>query len=93
MHAAEDDEFGIGLRGETRQFERVAGQVGVLVNVGALVVVAEDDGALAQLGAGGADAFVAVLVGQGVERVEGDGGCLHGCSLNRAGRCRPLNYP
>jgi hypothetical protein len=48
MHAAEDDVFGVGLRGEARELQRVAGQVGVLVDVGALVVVAEDDG-LAEL--------------------------------------------
>ena len=30
-----------------------------------------------ELGAGGADALVAGLVGEGVERIEGDGRCLH----------------
>ncbi|MPN10685.1 hypothetical protein SDC9_157982 [bioreactor metagenome] len=77
MHAAEDDVFGIGLRGEARQLQRVTGQVGVLVHVGALVMVVEDDGLLAEFGAGGADALVAGLVGQGVERVERNGGSLH----------------
>jgi hypothetical protein len=48
MHAAEDDVLGVGLRGEARELQRVAGEVGVLVDVGALVVVAEDDGALAE---------------------------------------------
>jgi hypothetical protein len=70
MHAAEDDVLGVGLRGEARQLERIAGQVGVLIDVGALVVVAEDDGALAELGAGGADALVAGPRRTGVERVE-----------------------
>ena len=32
MHAAENDVFGVGLRGEAgRQLERIAGQVGVLI--------------------------------------------------------------
>ena len=46
----------------------------------ALVVVAENDGPLAELGTGDADAFMAGLVGEAVERVEGDGGGLHAVS-------------
>ena len=57
VHAAEDDVFGIGLRGQLGQLQRIAGQVGVLVNIGTLVVVAEDYGLLAQFGAGGTDAL------------------------------------
>ena len=58
VHAAEDDVFGIGLCGQSGQLERIAGQVGVLVDIGTLVVVAEDYGLLAQFGAGGTDAFL-----------------------------------
>ena len=72
VHAAEDDELGVGLRGEARELERVAGQVRVLIDVGALVVVAEDDGARAELGTRGADAFVAGFVLKPVELVEFD---------------------
>jgi hypothetical protein len=53
MHAAEDDVFGVGLRGQARELQRVAGQVGVLVDVGALVVVAEQTALLAEPFAGG----------------------------------------
>jgi hypothetical protein len=48
MHAAEHDELGVGLGGEARQLERVAGEVGVLVDVGALVVVAQQHGLVAE---------------------------------------------
>lgn len=51
----------------------------MLVNIGALVVVAEDHGLLAEFGAGNADALLAGLVGEGVIRGENEGlGCLHG---------------
>ena len=65
MHAAEHDVFGVGLGGEAGQLQGVAGEVGVLVNVGALVVVAQQHGLVAEAGAGGADALVGVGVGQG----------------------------
>ncbi len=78
MNAAEDHVFRVGLRREARQFQRVAGQVGVLVDIGALVVMAEDDGLLAQPGAGGADALMAVRVGEVVEAVEMYRGGGHG---------------
>jgi hypothetical protein len=39
----------------------------MLINIGALVVVAENDGLLAEFGAGNANAFLAVRVGQAVE--------------------------
>ena len=72
------DVFRVGLRREARQLQRVAGQVGVLVDVGALVVMAEDDGLLAEPGAGGADALLAVRVGEVVEAVEAYRGGGHG---------------
>jgi hypothetical protein len=77
MHAAEHDVLGVGLGGEAGQLEGVAGEVGVLVDVGALVVVAQQHGLVAEAGAGGADALVGVAVGEGVEAVETDGNGLH----------------
>jgi hypothetical protein len=65
------------LRGEARELERIAGDVGVGIDVGALVVVAEQDGILAELRLRGADALGGILVGEGVEAVEGNGGGLH----------------
>ena len=50
--------LGGGVLGE---LEAVAGEVGVLDDFVALVVVAEDDEALAELRAGGADATVELL--------------------------------
>ena len=60
-----------------RQLERIAGEVGVLVNVGALVVVAEDHGAIAKARTRGANALMAGVVLQLIETVKGDGGGLH----------------
>ena len=84
MHAAEHDELGVGLGGEARQlFERIAGEVGVLVNIRALVVVAQQHGLVAEAGAGGADALVGVGVGQGVEAVKLMGTACIGCPVNQ----------
>src|SRR5690606_6435776 len=41
VHAAENDVFSTGLTGQARQLERVTGQVGVLIDVSALIVVTE----------------------------------------------------
>ena len=82
VHAAEHDVFGVGLAGQARQLERVAGQVGVTIDVLALVMMAEDDRALAQLFTGGEYARLRLVIGQGVEAVETDGGDLHAMSLN-----------
>ncbi len=78
VHAAEDDELGVGLRSQPGKLQRIAGQVGMLEDVGALVVVAEDDRALAEARPCGANALLGVFVGEGVEAVEADGGGLHG---------------
>ncbi|SBT10145.1 hypothetical protein ACCAA_890024 [Candidatus Accumulibacter aalborgensis] len=78
MHAAEDNVLRFGLRGEAREFQRVTGKVGVLVNVGTLVVVAEQNGLVAKPLAGSADALMARIVLQLVEVVEADGRGLHG---------------
>ena len=44
VHAAEDDEVGLGLAGAVlREAERVADEVGELDHLVALVVMAEDD--------------------------------------------------
>ena len=72
MHPAEDDVLGLRLRGQARELERIAGDVGVGVDVGALVVVAEQDHVLAESGFGGTDAFAGVVVGEAVEAVEGE---------------------
>jgi len=77
MNAAEDDELGFGLRGEARELERISGEVGVLIDIGALVMVAQQHCALAKAGAGGTDALMRLGVGERVETVETDGGYLH----------------
>src|SRR5690606_9505086 len=77
VHAAENDVFSTGLTGQARQLERVTGQVGVLIDVSALIVVTEQHRPAAQLGPRGAYARMRVLVGEGVETVEIDGGGLH----------------
>jgi hypothetical protein len=65
VHAAEHDEVGLGVgRHALGQLVRVAGVVGELDDLVALVVVAEDDEASAERGAGGGDAGVHDLVGQ-----------------------------
>ncbi len=68
VHAAEDDELGLraggGVAGE---LERVAGDVRELDHLVALVVVAEDEDALAQRGLGLAGALDEVGVGGGGE--------------------------
>ena len=59
VHAAEDDGLGVGPgEGGVGQLEGVAHEVGVLDDLVALVEVAEDHGAVAQLLLGGADAGV-----------------------------------
>ena len=77
MHATKDDVFGVSLGGEARQLQRVTGEIGVLIHVGPLVMVAKQDGLLAELGARGANASVAVCVGELVELVKLDDGGVH----------------
>ena len=43
MHAAKDDDIGFGLRGLDRQAERIAGEIGQVLDLGNLVVVREHD--------------------------------------------------
>ena len=65
VDAAEDDEVGGVLAGgELRELQRVAGVVGELDDLVALVVVAEDDEAVAERGLGGGDADVQLGVRQ-----------------------------
>ncbi len=78
MHAAENDMAGIGPRCEARELQRVAGEVGVLINVGALIVVAEQHGLLAEARARGTDSLMTGVVVHLVELVEVDGCALHG---------------
>ncbi len=51
MHAAEDDVPGLGLGGDLGELVAVAGRVGEADNFVALVVVAEQEHLLAELGA------------------------------------------
>ena len=65
VDAAEDDVVGGVLAGGVlRELERVAGVVGELDDLVALVVVAEDDEAVAERGLGGGDADVHLGVGR-----------------------------
>ena len=68
VHATEHDELGVGtLLGEHREPERVAPGVGPAHHLVALVVVAEDEEAVAEGGLGRADALREVVgVGTGV---------------------------
>ena len=63
MNAAEDDIFGLGLRRHYRKLVAVARQIGVADNVVALVMMAENDDALAQFLAGRLDPLVHLRVG------------------------------
>ena len=65
MDAAEDDELGVvPVRGGARELQRVAGEVGELDHLVALVVMAEDDDALAERRLGGGDPRVHLVVGE-----------------------------
>jgi hypothetical protein len=67
VHAAEHDELGIELRRLAREAQRIALEVRVLVDLGALVVMAQHDQALAQDLLGRSDPGVALDVVQDVE--------------------------
>jgi hypothetical protein len=71
--------------GQFGQLQRIAGQVGVFVDVGTLVVVAEQGDALAEFCLGGADALAGFAVGQGIETVE-----TYGSDLHRGTPCNSL---
>ena len=65
VHAAEHDEVRLGpVRGGLRELERVAGDVGELDDLVALVVVAEDEDAIAQRGFGGARSLDELRIGR-----------------------------
>ena len=65
VHAAEDDELGVGAAGRVAgELEGVAGDVGELDDLVALVVVAEDEQPLAERRLGGAGALDEVGVGR-----------------------------
>ena len=44
MHAAEDDDVGVGLSGLSREAEGIADEIGDVLDFGHLVIVGEDDG-------------------------------------------------
>jgi len=70
VHAAEDDELGVGMLADLlRQLEGIAGVVGELDDFVALVMMTEDDQPRAERAFGGGDAQVHVLVGQTEVRV------------------------
>ena len=65
VHAAEHDELRVGMLADVpRELEGVAGIVGELHHFVALIVVAEDDEAAAELRPGGGDADVHLLIRQ-----------------------------
>ena len=65
VHAAEDDVLRLAAaRGRARQLQRVAGVVGELDDLVALVVMAEDDDAVAERRFGRRDPGVHLVVGQ-----------------------------
>ena len=65
VHAAEDDELGVGmLRYLARELERIAGVVGELDHLVALIVMAEDDEPPAERRFRRRDAAVHLLVGE-----------------------------
>ena len=70
MHAAENNVIGIRLRRQLGQPQRVARQVGVFVDVGALIMMAEDDRALTERSLGRNDAALARVIVQRFETVK-----------------------
>ena len=65
MHAAEDDELRFGmLRDLAREAERIAGVVGELDHLVALIVMAEDDQPAAERRLRRGDAAIELFVGQ-----------------------------
>jgi hypothetical protein len=65
VHAAEDDEFGVGMGADlARQLERVAGVVGELDHFVALVMMAEDDETAAEPRFRRGDARVHFVIGE-----------------------------
>ena len=77
MNAAKNDEFAVGRRRLPRQAQRIAGQIGVAIHIGALIMMRQHDGALAQPGAGFGDAGFAVVVWQTRKLGKIDDGGLH----------------
>jgi hypothetical protein len=78
MHPAEHDVLGVGLRSQLGKLQRIARQVGVPVNIGALVVVGENGDPLAELFPGGNDARLAVIILQAAVQIKGGCGGWHG---------------
>ena len=64
VHAAENNVLGVGFGGDAGELVAVAGGVGKADHLVALVVVAEQEGGRAQLGAGLRDARVHGMVGE-----------------------------
>ena len=93
MDAAENDVLCIGLRGYFGELVAVAGEVGKADDLVALVVVAEQDGGLAQFGARGCYSLVHGVVRK--SEVVFEGACnfaAAGANGVRRGRSLFVNY-
>ena len=77
VHAAEHDVFGVARRRQARELERIAGKIGVAEYLVALVVMPENDHALAERRLRRADTRVAFVVGDDVVGVVGQCSCRH----------------
>ncbi len=77
VHAAKHDVLRIRIPREFGQPERVAGQIGVAVDVGALVVMAENDRAVAEFLLRRENACLAVVILQLAVAVESNRSCGH----------------
>ncbi len=93
MHAAKDDELRIRIPREFGQPERVAGQIGVLVDVRALVMVAKNDSTAAEFFLGCHNARLAVVILQLAVAVEGNRSCGHIVMLPLGGNQRTKTLP
>jgi len=82
MNTAKNDVTSVGLRRQARERERIAGQLGVLIDVSTLIMMAENYGALPERGLRRDDAFLTVVIGQRLESFESESSCLsHGHSF------------
>ncbi len=70
MNTAENDEVGAGIGRLLREFERIAGIIGVLEHLVALIVVTQNSQAIAENLLGCHDALVTITVIQQAELIE-----------------------
>ena len=67
MHAAKHQVIRIRCGGKPRKLQGIAGQIGMLVHIGPLIMVREYDCALSERGFGLNDALLAIIVLQSVK--------------------------